>query len=104
MDGGRPRESPRGVVRHVHTVQSTIQGEIGVTVVKIATFRAHHKAACVKWGRKYSTISTVCMCESRCFSYNHSVGRFFLSMILEQTKRLLRLASLLFTVRFLYAM
>ena len=46
MDGGRPRESLRVVVRHVHTVQSTIQREIGVTGVKIATFRAHQKAAC----------------------------------------------------------
>ena len=34
MDGGRPRESLR-VVRHVHAVQSTIQREIGATVVKI---------------------------------------------------------------------
>ena len=35
--GGRPRESLslRVVVRHVHAVQSTIQREIGVTVVKI---------------------------------------------------------------------
>ena len=79
MDGGRPRESLRVVVRHVDAVQSTIQWEIGVTAVKIEfaigghserTRRGHMVFAHpigVKWGRKYSTISTVCKCESLSF-------------------------------------
>ena len=107
MDGDRPRESRRVVVRHVDAVQSTIQWEIGVTAVKIEfaigghserTRRGHMMFAhpiCVKWGRKYSTISAVCKCESLSFSYNHSVGRCFLSVNLEQTKHLLRLAPLI---------
>ena len=108
MDGGRPWESLRVVVRHVHAVQSTIQWETGAAVVKIGLglgrpFRAHQKAAYgviahpirVKWDRRYSTISTVCKCESHCFSQNHSVGRFFLSVNLEQTKCLLRLIPLM---------
>ena len=45
IDRGKLRESLRVVVRHVHAVQSTIQREIGVTVVNMP-FRVHQKAAC----------------------------------------------------------
>ena len=81
--GGRPRKSLRVVVRHPHAVQSTVQRKIGVAAAKIRfatgghsehTIRQHYCIIAdpirVKWGRKYSTISTVCKCESPCLSYS----------------------------------
>ena len=66
----------------MHAVQSTIQWEIGVAVVKIGFAigrqgehaRRQHVVLLLtlyvlSGGRKWSTISTVCMCESRCLSF-----------------------------------
>ena len=42
IDRGRPWESLKVVIRHAHAVQSTIQWEIGVTVVRIGFAIGHH--------------------------------------------------------------
>ena len=67
----------KDVVRHVHAMQSNIQWEMGVAVVKIAFTTGGHSEhtrrqhiphpITVNCCTKYNTISTVCTCESSCF-------------------------------------
>jgi len=101
----RPRESLRVVVRHVQAVQSTIQREIGIAVVKIG-FAIGRKSEHAR--RQHVvlllTLYVLSGADSKAqlalfvsvkVAVRHSVERVFLSLNLEQTRRLLRLAPLM---------
>ena len=86
-EGGRERVGD--VVRPVHAVQSTIQREMEVAVVKTAFTTGGHSEHTrrqhvvlphpirVTCDAKYNTItgSTVCTCESHCFPQINSILR-----------------------------
>ena len=85
MDRGRPRESERCSLTCTCSAIHHPAGDGGCSgedrICNWRPFRARQKAACgvvphpirVNCGTKYSTVSTVCTCESCCFPFHFDV-------------------------------